>query len=371
MTETARRVHRHDRNPHLFRPVTFRGVTARNRIMLSPMCQYSALDGLPNDWHLAHLIQRAAGGVGILCVEATAVAPEGRITPGCLGLWSDAQEAALARIVGHVARLGAVPAIQIGHAGRKASVSEPWNGTQPIAPEAGGWPVVGPSALPATPASAVPEPMTDDQIAALPLAFAASAARALRAGFLILEVHAAHGYLLNSFLSPLSNTRTDRWGGDWDGRARLLHAVLDAVRGVWPDDLPLFLRISATDWAEGGWTLADSIRLAREIKARGDVDLIDCSSGGVSHAQNIRPYPGYQVPLAEVVRREAGIATGAVGLISAPEMAEEILASGRADLVLLGRVLLNDPMWPLRAAARLRAGNGPAWPVQYERGDIY
>lgn len=338
---------------------------------MSPMCQYSAVDGLPNDWHLAHLIQRAAGGVGILCVEATAIAPEGRITPGCLGLWSDDQQVALARIVAQLERLGAVPAIQIGHAGRKASVSEPWNGTLPIAPGQGGWPVIGPSALPATPESAVPHPMTEAQIEALIAGFAASAGRALGAGFRILEIHAAHGYLLNSFLSPLSNTRSDRWGGDWAGRTRLLHAVLDAVRGVWPADLPLFVRISATDWAEGGWTLADSVRLARELKARGDVDLIDCSSGGVSHQQAIRPYPGYQIPLAEAVRHEAGIATGAVGLISTPEMAEEILASGRADLVIPGRILLNDPMWPLRAAARLRAGNGPAWPVPYERGNIY
>jgi 2,4-dienoyl-CoA reductase-like NADH-dependent reductase (Old Yellow Enzyme family) len=371
MTETARRVHVHDREPHLFRPLTLRGVTLRNRIMMSPMCQYSAQDGMPNDWHLAHVIQRAAGGVGILCVEATAVAPEGRITPGCLGLWSDAQEAALARMAGHIAALGAAPAIQLGHAGRKASVSEPWNGTLPVAPGAGGWPVVGPSALPATPDSAIPQPMDEGGIAALIAAFAASTLRARRAGFRILEVHAAHGYLINSFLSPLSNTRTDRWGGDWAGRVRLLHAVLDAVRGEWPADLPLFVRISATDWAEGGWTVEDSIRLAAELKARGDVDLIDCSSGGISHRQAIRPYPGYQIPLAEAVKHGAGIATGAVGLISAPEMAEEILASGRADLVILGRVLLNDPNWPLRAATRLRAQNGPAWPVQYERANIY
>jgi len=371
MNETARRVHLHDREPHLFRPARFRSVTARNRIMMSPMCQYSAEGGLPNDWHLAHLIQRAAGGVGILCVEATAISPEGRITPGCLGLWSDAQEAALARIAGRVAELGAVPAIQIGHAGRKASVSVPWKGTQPIAPEDGGWPIIGPSALAATPISAIPREMTESEISALIAAFAASTARARRAGFRILEVHAAHGYLLNSFLSPLSNARTDRWGGDWAGRTRLLQAVLDAVRSEWPAELPLFLRISATDWADGGWTLEDSIRLACEMKARGDVDLIDCSSGGVSHAQQIRPYPGYQVPLAEAVRRGGGIATGAVGLISAPEMAEEILASGRADLVILGRILLNDPNWPLRAAVRLRATNGPTWPVQYERSNIY
>lgn len=371
MNETARRVHLHDREPHLFRPLALREVTSPNRIMMSPMCQYSAEDGMPNDWHLAHLIQRAAGGVGILCVEATAVTPEGRITPGCLGLWSDEQEAALARIVAQVARLGAVPALQIGHAGRKASVSRPWEGTQPLAPEAGGWPILGPSPLPATPASATPREMTEDDIAALIEAFAASTRRALRAGFRLLEVHAAHGYLINSFLSPLSNSRSDRWGGSWEGRTRLLHTVLDAVRADWPAELPLFVRISATDWVEGGWTIEDSVRLATDLKARGDVDLIDCSSGGVSPAQAIRPYPGYQIPLAEAVRRGAGIATGAVGLISAPEMAEEILASGRADLVLLGRVLLNDPNWPLRAAARLRAANGPPWPLQYERANIY
>jgi 2,4-dienoyl-CoA reductase-like NADH-dependent reductase (Old Yellow Enzyme family) len=370
MTETARRVHLHPRDPHLFRPVTFRSVTARNRIMMSPMCQYSAVDGMPNDWHLAHLIQRAAGGVGILCVEATHVAPEGRITPGCLGLWNDDHQAALARIATHVDRLGAVPAIQLGHAGRKASVSAPWLGTLPLATDQGGWDILGPSALPATPASCIPREMTEDDIAAVVDQFAAATRRARQAGFRIVEVHAAHGYLINSFLSPLSNTRTDRWGGNFENRARLLHRVLDAVRAEWPDDLPLFVRISATDWVDGGWDLHASIRLARDLKARGDVDLIDCSTGGVSHQQSIRPYPGYQVPFAEAIRHEAGLPTGAVGLISAPEHAEEILASGRADLVILGRVLLSDPNWPLRAAARLRA-DGPAWPVQYERGNIY
>jgi len=371
MPDTARRAPLQTREPHLFRPISFRSVTARNRIMMSPMCQYSAEGGMPSDWHLAHLVQRAAGGVGILCVEATAIAPEGRITPGCLGLWSDEQETALARIVAQVERLGAVPAIQIGHAGRKASVSTPWEGSGPIAPERGGWTIIGPSAQPATPASAIPREMTGTQIADLIAGFAASAARARRAGFRILELHAAHGYLLHSFLSPLSNARTDGWGGSWDNRTRLVHAVVDAVRGEWPDDLPLFLRISATDWVEGGWALEDSIRLARALKARGAVDLVDCSSGGVSHLQAIQPWPGYQVPLAEAIRREAGIPTGAVGLISAPEMAEEIIASGRADLVLLGRMLLNNPNWPLHAAARLRAQNGPAWPVQYERANIY
>ncbi|MGY6411765.1 MAG: NADH:flavin oxidoreductase/NADH oxidase [Alkalilacustris sp.] len=356
--------------PLLFRPIRFRSVVARNRIMLSPMCQYSAQDGLPNDWHFGHLAARAAGGVGILCVEATHVTPEGRITPGCLGLWNDAQRDGLARIAAHAARLGAVPAIQLAHAGRKASSSRPWEGNRPLAPAEGGWETQCPSAIPANPDAPPPRAMTQEDIAAAVAAFAAATRRAREAGFRIVEVHAAHGYLLHSFLSPISNARSDAYGGSFANRCRLLHEVLDAVRGEWPADLPLFLRISATDWVEDGWNLEDSVELARAVKARGDVDLIDCSSGGVSPAQLLHPYPGYQVPFAEAIRTRAGIPTGAVGLISAPEQAEEILASGRADLVLLGRVLLADPHWPLRAAARLRA-EGVAWPVQYARGNIF
>lgn len=370
MSETERRIHRPARDPFLFRPIRFRGVEARNRIMMSPMCQYSAEAGMPNDWHFGHLAARAAGGVGILCVEATHVSPEGRITPHCLGLWNDDQRDALARIAAHVARLGAVPMIQLAHAGRKASHSRPWEGTRPIPPEEGGWPTIGPSALPPGPDAPVPRAMTQADIDGVIADFARAARRAREAGFRIVEIHAAHGYLLHSFLSPLSNRRTDGYGGGLEGRALLLMQVLDAVRAEWPADLPLFLRISASDWVEGGLGLADAVALARLVAARGDVDLVDCSSGGLDPRQAIRPHPGYQVPFAEAIRREAGIATGAVGLISAPEQAEEILANGRADLVILGRALLHDPHWPLHAAKRLAADH-VAWPVQYERANIF
>lgn len=368
--ENARRVHQHGRDPHLFRPIRFRSVEARNRIMMSPMCQYSATDGAPNDWHLAHLMARAAGGVGILCVEATHVAPEARITTGCLGLWNDAQRDGLARIAAQAEALGAVAAIQLAHAGRKASSARPWEGSGPLSPAEGGWETIAPSAIPQTPQHPTPRAMTAQDIATVTAQFRDAARRAREAGFRIVEVHAAHGYLLHSFLSPLSNARTDGYGGAAENRARLLHEVIDAVRAEWPDDLPLFVRLSCVDFAEGGLTLADTVALASALKARGDVDLIDCSAGGVSHAQKITPYPGYQVPFAEAVRREAGIATAAVGLISAPEHAEEILASGRADIIALGRVLLHDPHWPLHAAGRLKADH-VAWPVQYERGNIF
>ena len=370
MSADTRRIADPSRGPLLFQPIRFRSVVARNRIMLSPMCQYSAEDGLPNDWHFGHLAARAAGGVGILCLEATHVTPEGRITPGCLGLWSDDQRDGLARIAPHASRFGAVPAIQLAHAGRKASTSRPWEGNRPLDPSEGGWETLAPSALPANPGAPAPRQMERADIARAIDAFAAATRRARQAGFRIVEVHGAHGYLVHSFLSPVSNTRTDAYGGGFAARCRFLHEVLDAVRSEWPGDLPLFLRISATDWVDGGWSLEDSVELAQAVKARGDVDLIDCSSGGVSPAQVIHPYPGFQVPLAEAIRTRAGIPTGAVGLISAPEHAEEILASGRADLVLLGRAMLADPHWPLRAAARLRA-EGVEWPLQYARGKSF
>lgn len=353
--------------PLMFQPIRLRSVTAPNRLMLSPMCQYSATDGLANDWHFVHLGARAVGGVGILCLEATHVTPEGRITPGCLGLWNDAQRDVLARIAAHLAASGTVPAIQLAHAGRKASSARPWEGGQPLTAAQGGWPTLAPSALPAIPGGPVPQEMTQADIAATAAAFAAATARAREAGFRILELHAAHGYLIHSFLSPLSNRRSDAYGGSLANRARFLHEVLDALRGEWPDTLPLFVRLSCTDWVAGGWTLEDTLTLARALKARGDVDLIDCSSGGVSPQQAIQPYPGYQVPFAEAVRRAADIPTGAVGLITQPEQAEEILRSGRADLVLLGRAMLADPHWPLRAAARLGSDAVP-WPAQYLRG---
>ena len=367
--ENERRVLQRDPNPHLFRPLTLRGVTARNRIMLSPMCQYSAEDGVPNVWHVQHLGARAAGGAGIVCTEVTHVEPRGRITKHCLGLWNDAQRDAFAPIAEFVARQGAVPGIQLGHAGRKASVSRPWEGTKPLTAEEGAWETVGPSAL-AHGANPPPRALTVGEIAAILEHFALAARRAREAGFKFLELHAAHGYLAHAFLSPLGNRREDEYGGSPLRRALFLHRMIDAVRKEWPADLPLSVRLSCSDWIEGGFGPDDAVALARALKARSDVDLIDCSSGGIDASQKIPVYPGYQVGFAERIRREAGIATAAVGLISAPEMAEEIVAGGRADLVVLGRALLGDPMWPLRAAKALRAGN-VAWPVQYERGSIY
>lgn len=367
--EDDRRVLKRDPNPHLFRPLALRSVTARNRIMLSPMCQYSAADGVPNAWHLQHLGARAAGGAGIVCTEVTHVEARGRITPHCLGLWNDAQRDAFAPIAAFIASQGAVPAIQLGHAGRKASVARPWDGNRPIAPGAGGWETIGPSALPygAFPA---PRAMTEDDIGAVVAAFGAAARRAREAGFRLIEVHGAHGYLLHEFLSPLSNARTDRYGGSLENRARLLMQTLDAIRAEWPAELPLAVRLSCTDWVPDGWDVAETVALARLMKARGDVDFVDCSSGGNDAAQQIPVHPGYQVGFAERVRRDAGIATAAVGLIHSPDMAEEILANGRADLVVLGRTLLGDPMWPLRAAKALKART-VKWPVQYERADIF
>ncbi len=368
--EDERRILKRDPDPHLFRPLALRSVTARNRIMLSPMCQYSATDGAPNFWHMQHLGARAAGGAGIVCTEATHVEPRGRITPHCLGLWNDAQRDALAPIAAFIASQGAVPAIQLGHAGRKASVTRPWEGTKSLAPESGGWSVIGASALRFSEIFPVPKAMDAEDIAAVIAAFRGAARRAREAGFKLLEMHGAHGYLFHQFLSPLSNRRSDRYGGVLENRARLLMETLDAVRAEWPMELPLAVRLSCTDWVPGGWDVAEAVELVRQLKARGDVDFVDCSSGGNDPRQQIPIYPGYQVGISERVRRETGMATGAVGLIHSPDMAEEILASGRADLVVLGRTLLADPVWPLRAAKALKAAN-VKWPVQYERADIF
>jgi 2,4-dienoyl-CoA reductase-like NADH-dependent reductase (Old Yellow Enzyme family) len=367
--EDDRRILRRDPNPHLFRPMALRSVTARNRIMLSPMCQYSATDGAPNLWHMQHLGSRAVGGAGIVSTEVTHVEARGRITPHCLGIWNDAQRDAFAPIAAFIAAQGAVPAIQLGHAGRKASVARPWDGNKPIVPENGGWTAIGPSAVPFG-NFPVPKPMNREDIAAVLAAFRAAARRAREAGFKLIEVHGAHGYLLHEFLSPLSNTRSDHYGGPLEDRARLLMETLDAIRAEWPMELPLALRLSCTDWVAGGFALDDAVAVARLVAARGDVDFIDCSSGGSDPAQQIPVHPGYQVGFAERIRREAGIATAAVGLIHSPDMAEEILANGRADLVVLGRTLLGDPFWPLRAARTLKAAN-VKWPVQYERADIF
>ena len=353
----------------LFKPVTFRSVTARNRIMVSPMCQYSAVDGAPNDWHFQNLASRTVGGAGIVCVEMTNVEARGRITAGCMGLWNDAQRDALADIARFVKAFGAVAAIQIAHAGRKASCSRPWEGGKGLSPEQGGWPIIGPSPIPFGDGYPVPQEMDEATIRMIVAQFAASARRAREAGFELIEIHGAHGYLISTFLSPITNRRTDRYGGGFENRVRFLLEVVDAVRTEWPADKPLFVRISCTDWMEGGWGLEDSVKLAQLLKAGGKVDLVDCSSGGVDARQKIDLRPGYQVPFAEAVRKRAGIATGAVGMISAPEMAEEIIASGKADLVIMARAFLNDPYWPLHAAKALKTK--VTWPPQYQRGDIF
>jgi 2,4-dienoyl-CoA reductase-like NADH-dependent reductase (Old Yellow Enzyme family) len=346
----------------LFEPLTLRGATARNRVWVSPMCQYSAVDGLPGDWHLVHLGARAVGGAGVVITEASAVSPEGRISLGDTGLWDDAQQEAWRRVVTFVQAQGALIGVQLAHAGRKASTLPPWEGRGVVGAEAGGWQPVGPTAEP-FPSLAAPAELDEAGIAKVRADFVSATHRALAAGFDLVEVHAAHGYLLHSFLSPLSNTRTDGYGGDLAGRMRLPLEVVADVRAAWPADKPLLLRISASDWTEGGWTVEDSVALAKEAAALG-VDLVDCSSGGNVLAP-IPADPGYQVPFAEQVRRDAGVPTGAVGLITDPAQAEQVLVEGRADVVLLARELLRDPHWPLRAAAEL--GADIAWPVQYER----
>jgi 2,4-dienoyl-CoA reductase-like NADH-dependent reductase (Old Yellow Enzyme family) len=351
----------------LFTPLTLRSVTFRNRIFVSPMCQYSSEDGLPTDWHFVHLGSRAVGGAALVMVEATAVVPEGRISPGDSGLWSDRHTQAFGRIAEFVRAQGAVPAIQLAHAGRKASAEAPWRGGKPLSPQAGGWQTVGPSPLSFSPDYPVPHALEPREIDAIVEAFVAATRRAHQAGFAVVELHAAHGYLFHEFCSPLSNQRTDEYGGSPAGRRRLLLRVVRAVRDVWPAELPLFVRISAVDWVPGGLEIEDSITLARELRALG-VDLIDCSSGGlVSHAK-IPLHPGYQVPFAAAIRREVGVATGAVGLITEPAQAEAIVAEEKADAVFLARELLRDPYWPLHAAHTL--GVDISWPPQYLRAKV-
>jgi 2,4-dienoyl-CoA reductase-like NADH-dependent reductase (Old Yellow Enzyme family) len=329
------------------------------------MCQYSARDGRASDWHLVHLGSRAAGGAGLVIVEATAAEARGRISPADLGLWEDGQVEPLARIARFVEEQGAAAGIQIAHAGRKASVRAPWvQGGAALHPADGGWIPVGPSPVPFADGHLAPEPLTEVGIREVVNAFAQSARRALAAGFRVLEIHCAHGYLLHQFLSPISNRRQDRYGGSFENRVRLACEVVEAVRAAWPERLPLLVRVSCTDWVEGGWDLPQTVELARLLKERG-VDLVDCSSGGTSPSAKVPAGPGYQVTFAEVVRREAGTATAAVGLITSPEQADQIVRTGQADLILLGRQLLRDPMFPLRAASALGA-EGP-WPVQYLR----
>ncbi|MDE2006954.1 MAG: NADH:flavin oxidoreductase/NADH oxidase [Rhodospirillales bacterium] len=352
--------------PLLFQPVTFRSVTARNRIALSPMCQYSATDGLGDDWHIQHLGARAAGGAGIVFTEATHVSAVGRISHNCLGLWEPRHQAHLARVAAIISRNGAVPGIQLAHSGRKGSSQRPWDGGKPIAPGDGGWVTLAPSAIPFVAGATDPHPLSTGEIGDIVGQFAAAARMAREAGFRVIELHAAHGYLGHSFLSPISNRRNDGYGGDLAGRARFMMEMIDAVRAEWPADLALFVRLSCSDYMPGGLVLEDAVALGRMLAARGDVDLIDCSGGGISPDVKIPSlHPGYQVPFAEAVKHGAGIATGAVGLITEPSHAAEIVANGRADLVFVGRAMLADPAWPLRAARALDAA--PELPAQYLR----
>lgn len=348
----------------LFTPLTLRGLTFKNRIFVAPMCQYSSVDGMPSDWHMVHLGSRAVGGAALVIVEATAVSPEGRISPFDCGIWSDRHAEAFQPITAFIKSQGALPGIQLAHAGRKASTDAPWRGGDPLGPEQGGWQPVAPSPLPFEDGDPVPRAMTRQDIDQVIADFRAATRRSLAAGFEVVEIHMAHGYLLHEFLSPLTNQRDDEFGGSLENRMRVPLLVTEAVREEWPADRPLFVRISATDWAEGGWDLAQSVTLSNYLKALG-VDLIDCSSGGAVPDARIRTGPGYQVPFAAAVRREARISTGAVGMIMAPEQAEQIVALGEADAVLLARAMLHDPYWPLHAAQRLRVDM--PWPPQYER----
>ncbi|BDG10347.1 NADH:flavin oxidoreductase/NADH oxidase [Anaeromyxobacter paludicola] len=348
---------------NLFSPLKLRELTLRNRVGMSPMCQYSAEAGRANDWHLVHLGSRAVGGAGLVIFEATAVTPEGRISPADLGLWEDAQIEPLARIVRLVESHGAASCLQLAHAGRKASTRVPWEGEGAVPEAQGGWKVVAPSPVRFSDDYPSPAALDEAGIRRVVDAFAAAAGRARQAGFRSVEVHAAHGYLLHQFLSPLSNLRKDGYGGSFENRIRLTLEVARAVREAWPRELPVFIRISATDWAAGGWDLAQSVALAKALE--GTVDLVDVSSGGLVPNAAISVGPGYQATFAEQIRREAGVATASVGMITSPAQADHIIRSGQADLVLLARELLRDPYWTLRAARELRQ-EGP-WPKQYLR----
>ncbi len=352
----------------LFSPLEIRDIVLKNRIVVSPMCQYSSDDGFANDWHLVHLGSRAVGGAGLVMFEATAVEPEGRISPNDLGIWKDEQIEFLKRINSFIEKQGAVPAIQLAHAGRKASTHSPWKGAGPLTASEGAWPVIAPSAVAFREGYPVPREMTKDEIAAIVEKFRKAAERALIAGFKVVEIHAAHGYLIHEFYSPYSNKRTDEYGGSFENRIRFLIEVTEAIRTVWPRSLPLFVRISATDWIEGGWTVEESIQLAKILKQK-EVDLIDCSTGGNVSGVKIQVGPSYQVPFSEKIRSGAGILTGAVGLITEAKQAEEILEDQKADVVILARQLLREPYFPLHAAKML--GDDISWPNQYERAKKY
>ncbi|WP_461071771.1 NADPH dehydrogenase NamA [Spirosoma horti] len=349
----------------LFSPLSIRSIQLKNRLVVSPMCQYSSEDGFSTDWHLVHLGSRAVGGAGLIITEAAAISPEGRISPNDLGIWKDEHIAGLKRITQFIQQNGSVAGIQLAHAGRKASTQRPWEGGKAIFPNEGnGWQTVAPSAIPFVADAPEPLALTEEGLEKVRADFAAAAKRSIDAGFQVIELHAAHGYLLHQFLSPLSNQRTDAYGGPFENRIRLLLEVIERVQSVWPSTLPLFVRLSATDWTEGGWTIDDSVKLSGFLKEKG-VDVIDASTGGnVAHAK-IPVGPGYQVSFAERIKRETNIKTAAVGMITTASQAEEILTTGQADLILLAREFLRDPYFPLHAAHNL--GDELAWPVQYER----
>lgn len=351
----------------LFSPLTIRGETFKNRVFISPMCMYSAIDGLPNDWHMVHLGSFAVGGAGLVMVEATAVSPEGRISPADTGLWNDTQLEAFKRVTAFIRSQDSVPAIQLAHAGRKASTSASWDGGKLLLPTQGGWETVAPSAVPFSPGSTIPRALDEADIDLVITNFENATKRALEAGFGVIEIHMAHGYLLHQFLSPLSNFRTDQYGGSFENRIRFPLTLAQRVRKIWPESKPLFVRISATDWVDGGWDLEQSIEFSRSLAKEG-IDLIDCSSGGSSPKASIPVGPGYQVPLAAAIRQNAGVKTGAVGLITEPEQAEKILVDEQADVVFIAREALRKPHWPHEAARKLKADI--VWPKQYERAKL-
>ena len=348
----------------LFSPFRLRGMEFKNRVFVSPMCQYSSEDGMPTDWHLVHLGSRAVGGASLVMVEATAVSPQGRISPCDSGIWSEKHAEAFKRITAFIQAQGAIPGIQLAHVGRKASTAVPWHGDKPLSAQEGGWQPLAPSPIPFAEDFHVPQEMTKENLTEVVSQFAAAARRSLEAGFRVIEIHMAHGYLLHEFLSPLSNRRTDPYGGDLENRVRLPLEITKAVRENWPTDHPLFVRISCTDWVEGGWDLPQSVELCRRLKEIG-VDLIDCSSGGLVPYARIPVGPGYQAPFAAAIRSKVGIATGAVGMITHPVQAEQIVSTGQADVVIIARELLRNPYWPLHAARTLNA-DAP-WPLQYLR----
>ena len=352
----------------LFQPLKIRSVELKNRLTVSPMCEYSSIDGFANNWHLVHLGSRAVGGAGLVFTEATAVSPEGRITPDDLGIWKDEHIPFLKMITTFISENGAVPGIQLAHAGRKASHFSPRKGGKFLPVNEGAWQTVAPSAIPYHDEEPTPHAMTPAEIIKMIHDFRDATKRAVKAGFRVFEIHAAHGYLINEFLSPLSNQRTDEYGGSFENRIRVLLEIVEEIRQIIGDQLPLFVRISASDWVEGGWNIEDSVRLSQILKEN-SIDLIDCSSGGTSHEQVIPVGPLYQVPFAERIRKEAGILTGAVGLITTPAQCEQILKEGKADLIILARQLLREPYFPLHAAKELEVD--VHWPVQYQRAKKY